>query len=78
MPTVTVTNMKKQNEKEGQFLSAVEQPRILAQYPEKELLELIDKIKRQKCEKQHVEVKKALGGTTKKLYDTLSSFSKLV
>ena len=42
---------------------------------EKELLELIDKIQRQKCEKQHVEVKKALGGTTKKLYDTLSSFS---
>jgi hypothetical protein len=27
--------MKKQNEKRGQFLSAVEQPRILAYYPER-------------------------------------------
>ena len=29
----------------------------------------------QKCEKQHIELKKALGGTPTKLYDTLSSFS---
>ena len=42
---------------------------------EKDLVELIDALKRQKCEKQYVEVKKALGGTSKKLYDTLSSFS---
>lgn len=42
---------------------------------EKDLIELIDTIKRQKCEKQYVEIKKALGGTTKKLYDTFSSFS---
>ena len=42
---------------------------------EKDLVELIEALKRQKCEKQYVEVKKALGGTSKKLYDTLSSFS---
>ena len=42
---------------------------------ENDLIELIDALKRQKCEKQYLEVKKALGGTTKKLYDTLSSFS---
>lgn len=42
---------------------------------EKDLIELIEALKRQKCEKQHIEVKKALGGTSKKLYDTLSSFS---
>ncbi|MBR4979372.1 MAG: putative DNA binding domain-containing protein, partial [Clostridia bacterium] len=42
---------------------------------EKDLIDLIDEIKRQKCEKQYVEVKKTLGGTTKKLYDTFSSFS---
>ncbi len=42
---------------------------------EKDLIELIDALKRQKCETQYVEVKKALGGTSKKLYDTLSSFS---
>ena len=42
---------------------------------EKDLIELIDALKCQKCEKQYVEVKKALGGTSKKLYDTLSSFS---
>ena len=34
MPMDTIINMKKQNEKRGQFLSAVEQPRILAYYPE--------------------------------------------
>ena len=42
---------------------------------EEELTVLIDSLRRQKCEKQYIEVKKALGGTTKKLYDTLSSFS---
>lgn len=42
---------------------------------ETDLIELIDSVKRQKCEKQYVEIKKALGGTTRKLYDTLSSFS---
>lgn len=42
---------------------------------EKDLIELIEKIKRQKCEKQYIELKKAFGGTSKKLYDTLSSFS---
>lgn len=34
MPMDTIINMKKQNEKRGQFLSAVEQPRILAYYPD--------------------------------------------
>ena len=34
MPMDTIINMKKQNEKIGQFLSAVEQPRILAYYPD--------------------------------------------
>ena len=42
---------------------------------ENDLIELIDALKRQKCEKQYIEVKKAFGGKTKKLYDTLSSFS---
>ncbi|MBQ9387949.1 MAG: putative DNA binding domain-containing protein [Lachnospiraceae bacterium] len=42
---------------------------------EKDLIELINIIKRQKCEKQYVEIKKSLDGTTKKLYDTFSSFS---
>ena len=42
---------------------------------ETELIELIEALKRQKCENQHIEVKKALGGTSKKLSDTLSSFS---
>ena len=42
------------------------------------LLELVDKITREKCEKPHIEVKKASGGTPKKLYDTLSSFSNQV
>ena len=36
---------------------------------------ILEKIKRQKCEKQYIELKKAFGGTSKKLYDTLSSFS---
>lgn len=42
---------------------------------EKDLIGLIDTIRQQKCEKQFIEVKKALGSTTKRLYDTLSSFS---
>lgn len=42
------------------------------------LLEIVDKITREKCEKPHIEVKKASGGTPKKLYDTLSSFSNQV
>ena len=42
---------------------------------EKDLVDLIDSIRRQKCEKQYLEIKKALGGTSKRLYDTFSSFS---
>ena len=42
------------------------------------LLEIVRKINREKCEKPHIEVKKASGGTPKKLYDTLSSFSNQV
>ena len=42
---------------------------------EEELIQLVKKITSQKCEKQHIELKKALGGTPTKLYDTLSSFS---
>lgn len=44
---------------------------------EEELLQLVKKITLQKCEKQHIELKKAAGGTPSKLYDTLSSFSNL-
>lgn len=42
---------------------------------EEELVQLVEKITSEKCEKQHIELKKALGGTPTKLYDTLSSFS---
>ncbi len=42
---------------------------------EDELVQLVKKITSEKCEKQHIELKKALGGTPTKLYDTLSSFS---
>ncbi|MCK8061269.1 MULTISPECIES: ATP-binding protein [unclassified Fusibacter] len=42
---------------------------------EDELVQLVQKITFEKCEKQHIELKKALGGTPSKLYDTLSSFS---
>jgi ATP-dependent DNA helicase RecG len=42
---------------------------------EEELVQLVNKITSEKCEKQHIEPKKALGGTPTKLYDTLSSFS---
>lgn len=42
---------------------------------EEELVQLVKKITSEKCEKQHIELKKASGGTPSKLYDTLSSFS---
>lgn len=42
---------------------------------EEELVQLVKKIISQKCEKQHIELKKASGGTPSRLYDTLSSFS---
>lgn len=42
---------------------------------EEELKELVKKVTSEKCEKQHIELKKAAGGTPSKLYDTLSSFS---
>ncbi len=42
---------------------------------EEELVQLVKKIISEKCEKQHIELKKASGGTPSKLYDTLSSFS---
>lgn len=42
---------------------------------EEELISLVRKITSEKCEKQHLEIKKALGGTPSRLYDTLSSFA---
>jgi ATP-dependent DNA helicase RecG len=39
------------------------------------LKELVDKICKEKCEKQNLEIKSAFDGTPKRLYDTLSSFS---
>lgn len=42
---------------------------------EEELVQLVKKIISEKCEKQHIELKKAAGGTPSKLYDALSSFS---
>lgn len=39
------------------------------------LLELVQRIRQYQCEYQTVEVKAASGGTPKRLYDTLSSFS---
>jgi ATP-dependent DNA helicase RecG len=42
---------------------------------EEELMQLVKKVTSEKCEKQHIELKKAAGGTPSKLYDTLSSFS---
>jgi len=42
---------------------------------EEELIQLVYKISSEKCEKQHIELKKASGGTPSRLYDTLSSFS---
>lgn len=41
---------------------------------EEELVKLVKKIIAERCESQHIEIKKAFGGTPK-LYDTLSSFS---
>jgi ATP-dependent DNA helicase RecG len=40
-----------------------------------ELISLVETVARQRCETQHTELKKAAGGTPKRLYDTLSSFS---
>jgi len=45
---------------------------------EEELVQLVEKITSEKCEKPHIELKKALGGTPLKLYVTLSSFSNQV
>jgi ATP-dependent DNA helicase RecG len=42
---------------------------------EEELLQLVKTITTEKCEKPHIELKKALGGPPSKLYNTLSSFS---
>jgi len=42
---------------------------------EDELVQLVKKVISEKCEKQHIELKKAAGGTPLKLYNTLSSFS---
>ena len=42
---------------------------------EEELLQLVEKVISEKCEQQHIELKRASGGTPTKLYDTLSSFS---
>ena len=42
---------------------------------EEELIQLVYKISSEKCEKQHIELKKASGGTPSRLYDTFSSFS---
>lgn len=45
---------------------------------EEELIKLVNKITSEKCENQHIELKKALGGAPSRLYDTLSSFSNQV
>ena len=42
---------------------------------ESELIEIVDKIRHEKCEGQRIEVKSASKGCPKHLYDTLSSFS---
>ncbi|MHC1732891.1 MAG: ATP-binding protein [Bacteroidales bacterium] len=42
---------------------------------EEELVQLVKKITSEKCESQHIEIKRAMQGTPSKLYDTLSSFS---
>ena len=42
---------------------------------EEELVQLVKKVTSEKCEKQHIELKKAASGTPLKLYDNLSSFS---
>ena len=42
---------------------------------EEELIQLVQKITSEKCEKQHIELKRASGGAPSRIYDTLSSFS---
>ncbi|SFN79902.1 ATP-binding protein [Proteiniclasticum ruminis] len=42
---------------------------------EEELVQLVHKVTLEKCEQQHIELKKASGGIPTRLYDTLSSFS---
>ncbi|MFA5446883.1 MAG: ATP-binding protein [Sphaerochaeta sp.] len=42
---------------------------------EEELIQLVKAIQQQRCEKQYIEVKSAVGGIPTKLYPTLSSFS---
>src|SRR5690554_5494831 len=42
---------------------------------EEELIQLVKAIQQQRCEKQYIEVKSAVGGTPTRLYPTLSSFS---
>ncbi len=42
---------------------------------EQELKHLTDEIRNQKCEKQHIEIKKAAKGTPERLYDTFSGFA---
>jgi ATP-dependent DNA helicase RecG len=42
---------------------------------EAELIRLVRTITTQKCEKQHLELKKALSGTPERLYGTMSSFA---
>ncbi len=42
---------------------------------ENDLIKLVKTIQKEKCEKQNIEIKKALSGSPSKLYDTLSSFS---
>lgn len=45
---------------------------------EEELNQIVKNIVSKKCEMQHIEIKKALGGAPTRLYDTLSSFSNQV
>ncbi len=45
---------------------------------EEELVQLVKKVTSEKCEKQHIELKKAAEGAPSKLYDTLSGFSNQV
>lgn len=40
-----------------------------------DLTNLVREIQRTKCERQDLEVKKAESGTTRRLYDTFSSFA---
>lgn len=40
-----------------------------------ELITLVDRVRKQMCEQQNIELKSAAKGTPQKLYDTLSSFS---